>query len=103
MQEKKFASWTEFYKNSSAAITLQQPPIETQETCMCARSGLKPGQVLEHRHFVYQDVQVLSSTSSCSDAAYRAQGCCVSRSKQSVGSQECLKRQLIVLDDTYTR
>ena len=55
LQENKFSSFDEFYRNTSAALTLSASPIDTQETCMCKRY---PGYE-EQRHFVYQDIQVI--------------------------------------------
>jgi hypothetical protein len=58
LSEASFATWKEFFQNTSAALTVRTDAYRTSEVCFCSRTAKKPMQVTEQRTFTYQDAQV---------------------------------------------
>jgi hypothetical protein len=58
LSEAKHASWRQFYKASSSALNLDADNFNSRELCLCSRTDLAPGKVMEERTFTYTDVQV---------------------------------------------
>jgi hypothetical protein len=59
ISEEWYDGWDDFFTKTSTVLSVDSPPIRTQETCLCAREELIPGRVSETRVFTYVDKQVM--------------------------------------------
>ena len=55
--------WPTFFKESTEQLNRRTEQYTAEETCLCRRLDLKPGQVSEQRVFSYSDFQVWSDSS----------------------------------------